>query len=54
MQVVGHTWLILVTSTCGSRSEGQHDLYFMVQGIGLYLQDFFLCMNIILCDYESA
>ena len=30
MQLVGQTWLNLVTWTCGSWSEGQHDLYFMV------------------------
>ena len=31
MQIVGRTWLNLVTWTCGSWSEGQHDLYFTVQ-----------------------
>ena len=31
MQIVGRTWLNLVTWTCGSWSEGQHDLYFIVQ-----------------------
>ena len=31
MQIVGWTWLNLVTWTCGSWSEGQHDLYFTVQ-----------------------
>ena len=31
MQLVGRTWLNLVAWTCGSWSEGQHDLYFMVQ-----------------------
>ena len=31
MQIVGWTWLSLVTWICGSWSEGQHDLYFMVQ-----------------------
>ena len=31
MHVVGKTWLSLVTLTCGSWSEGQHDLYFTVQ-----------------------
>ena len=30
MQIVGQKWLNLVTWTCGSWSEGQHDLYFMV------------------------
>ena len=31
MQIVGRTWLNLVTWTCGSWSEGHHDLYFTVQ-----------------------
>ena len=31
MQIVGQTWLNLVTWTCGSWSDGQHDLYFTVQ-----------------------
>ena len=31
MQIVGRTWLNLVTWACGSWSEGQHDLYFTVQ-----------------------
>ena len=31
MQIVGQTWLSLVTWTCGSWSEGQHNLYFTVQ-----------------------
>ena len=31
MQIVIQTWLDLVTWTCGSWSEGQHDLYFTVQ-----------------------
>ena len=31
VQIVGRTWLSLVTWTCGSWSEGQRDLYFMVQ-----------------------
>ena len=31
MQIVGRTWLNLVTWTCGSWSEGHYDLYFMVQ-----------------------
>ena len=31
MQIVGQTWLNLVTWTCGSWSEGQHYLYFTVQ-----------------------
>ena len=30
-QIVGQTWLSLVTWTCGSWSEGQHDPYFTVQ-----------------------
>ena len=35
MQIAGRTWLNLVTWTCGSWSEGQHDLYFTVQWICL-------------------
>ena len=31
MQIVGRTWLNLVIWTCGSWSEGQHDLYFKGQ-----------------------
>ena len=31
MQIVGQTWLKLVTWTCGSWIEGQHDVYFTVQ-----------------------
>ena len=31
MQIVGQTWLNLTTLTCGSWSDGQHDLYFTVQ-----------------------
>ena len=31
MQIVGQTWLSLVTLTCGPWNEGQHDLYFTVQ-----------------------
>ena len=31
MQIVSQTWLNLVTLTCVSWSEGQHDLYFTVQ-----------------------
>ena len=31
MQIVGQTWLNLVTVTCWSWSVGQHDLYFTVQ-----------------------
>ena len=31
MQLVGQTWLNLVTWTCGSWSEGQHDIYFTFQ-----------------------
>ena len=31
MQIVGQTWLSLVTLICGSWSEGLHDLYFTVQ-----------------------
>ena len=35
MQIVGQTWLSLVTLTCRSWSEGQHDLYFMAQWLCL-------------------
>ena len=35
MQIVGRTWLNLVTWTCGSWIEGQHDLYFTVQWLCL-------------------
>ena len=31
MQIVGRTWFNLVTWTCESWNEGQHDLYFTVQ-----------------------
>ena len=31
MQIIGPTWLSLVTLTCGSWNEDQHDLYFTVQ-----------------------
>ena len=31
MQIVGQIWLNLVTWTCGSWSEGHHELYFTVQ-----------------------
>ena len=48
MQIVGQTWLSLVTWTCGSWSEGQHDLYFMVQWFCLIswrLSSYFGIMN---------
>ena len=50
LQIVGRTWLNLVTWTCGSWSEGQHDLYFTVQCI---LKTIWW-MNIIIWDYESV
>ena len=31
MQIIGRIWFNLVAWTCGSWSEGQHDLYFTVQ-----------------------
>ena len=31
MKIVGQTWFNLVTLTCGSWSQGQHDLYFTIQ-----------------------
>ena len=52
MQIVGQTWLNLVTWTCGSWSEGQHDLYFTVQWFCLISSIW--CMYIILWDYESV
>ena len=48
MQIVGQTWLNLVTWTWGSWSEGQHDLYFTVQWFCL------ICMYIILWEHESV
>ena len=45
MQIVGRTWLNLVTSTCGSWSEGHHDLYFTVQWFCLSLRLFDVCTS---------
>ena len=53
MQIVGRTWLNLVTWTCGSWSEGQHDLYFTVQWFCHILKTIW-CMYIILWEYESV
>ena len=44
-QIVGRTWVSLVTLTCWSWSEGQHDLYFTVQWFCLIS---IWCMNVIL------
>ena len=54
MQIVGQTWLNLVTWTCGSWSEGQHDLYFTVQWFCLISWKTIWCMYIILWEYESV
>ena len=53
IQKDGQTWLSLVTLTCGSWSEGQHDLYFTVQWFCLISWRLW-CMHIILWDYESV
>ena len=66
MQIVGRTWLSLVTWTCGSWSEGQHDLYFTVQwfchilktiwyfgSMNQYDQTFYLKINVGHCDLYS-
>ena len=52
-QIVGQTWLILVTLTCRSWSEGQHDLYFTVQEFCHILKTIW-CLNIIVWDNESV
>ena len=54
MQIVGRTWINRVTWTCGSWSEGQHDLYFMVQWFCLISWKTIWCMYIILWEYESV
>ena len=53
MQIVGQTWLNLVTWTCGSWSEDQQDLYFTVQWFCLISWRLW-CMYIILSEYESV
>ena len=53
MQIFGQT----LTRTCGSWSEGQHDLYFMFQWFCLihFSWLFYVCsIYIILWEYESA
>ena len=52
MKIVGQKWLNLVTWTYGSWSEGQYDLYFMVQWFSLIswrlfdvCTSYFGCMN---------
>ena len=45
MQIVGQTWLNLVTLTYGSWSEGQHDLYFTVQWFYLISSIFDVCTS---------
>ena len=46
MQIVGQTWLNLVTLTCWSSSEGPVILHYILATIW--------CMNIILWDYGSV
>ena len=47
MQIVGQTWLNLVTLTCGSWSEGQHDLYFAILWycLILYIEDYLMYVH---------
>ena len=54
MQIVGRTWLNLVTWTCGSWSEGQHGLYFQGPVILSYILKTILSMYIIPWEYESV
>ena len=56
MQIVGQIWLNLVTWTCGSWNEGQHDLYFTVQWFCLVhcVLKTIRCIYIILSEYESV
>ena len=53
MQIVGPTWLSLVTWTCGSWSEGQHDI-FHGPVILAYILKTIWCMNILIWDCESV
>ena len=53
-QIGGWTSVSLVTLTCGSWSEGQHDPCFTVQKCLPYILKTIWCMNIILWDYESV
>ena len=53
-QIGGRTSVSLVTFTCGSWSEGQHDPYFTVQWLLPYIFKTIWCMNIILWDCESV
>ena len=51
MQRVGQTWLTLVTWTCGSWSEGQHDVWTLYFGImSQYNTTFDLKINVGHCD----
>ena len=57
MQIVGRTWLNLVTWTCGSWSEGQHDLYFRVQWFCLIswrLFDVWTLLFVIMSHYDPT
>ena len=45
MQIVGQTWLNLVTLTCGSRNEGQHDHSSRSSDFALYLEDYLMYVH---------
>ena len=47
MQIIGQIWLYLVTWTCGSLIEGQHDLYFTSRSsdFALYLEDYLMYVH---------
>ena len=45
MQIVGQTWLSLVTLLCESWSDGQHELYLTVQWICLISWLFYECTS---------
>ena len=53
MQVVGQTWLSLMTLTCGSWSEVSMTYISQSSDFALYLEDYWH-MYIILWDYESV
>ena len=53
-QIVGHTWLNLVTWTCGSWSEGQHWPIFHGPVILPCILKTIWCTYVILLEYESV
>ena len=53
MQIVGQTWINLVTWTCGSWNEGQHDIFHGSMILSYILKTIW-CMYIILSEYESV